>query len=163
MLSVDNRNFKERNYIQFGIFLLHTTMLNKNKLLVKYSKSFGPVGGIKQTIISNTLKYLLLDLIDSQKINIELQEKLNLDEIQLFEKLLTKSKLIGALNYKKVQIDTDKLIFNYKKRLIILQGSFDAGNDNDEIINESKELISKLYNLNELSKDNYNMLINIFN
>lgn len=162
-MQADTRSFRERNYIQFGIFTLHETMLNnKNKLLVKYDKSFAPVPSIKQTTVSDTFKYLIIDLLDTQKINIDLQKQLSNNEMDLFENLLKKSKTIGLLNYKRIKQNNETLIKNYKIRLTILQGSFNAGNINEEIINEALELINKLYELNELSTADFNMLNNVF-
>ena len=162
MLKADSRSFKEINYTEFGIFSLHLTMLNNNKLLVKYSRSFAPVPQIRQTKISNIFKYLIIDLLDTQKINIDLQKQLNESESDLLELLLTKSKTIGLLDYKRMSIDPKKLINTYKTRLTILQGSFGAGNENVEIIDESKALINKLHQLNEISLNDYNILINDF-
>ena len=162
MLKADIRTFKEINYTEFGIFSLHLGMLNKNKLLVKYGRSYAPVPQIKQTKISNTFKYLIIDLLDTQKINIDLQKQLNDSEADLLELLLMKSKTIGLLNYKRINIDPKKLINTIKTRLTILQGSFGAGNENVEIINESKALINKLHLLNEISLNDYNVLINDF-
>lgn len=161
MQSSDTQNSREKNYKTFGIFIIHFVKLNKNILIVKYAKSFAPIPSIKQTKISNTFKYLLIDILDTQKINIDLQNQLIPNELNIFENLLSKSKTIGLLNYKRNNLNQDTLIKAYKIRLTLIQGSFNAGNVNDESIEEAKDLVIKLFKLNEISIDDYNMLINV--
>jgi len=65
------------------------------------------------------------------------------------------------LNYKRNNLNQDTLIKAYKIRLTLIQGSFTAGNVNDKSIEEAKDLVIKLFKLNEISIDDYNMLINV--
>jgi hypothetical protein len=136
-------NYKEVNFYAFGKFILNRKRLNdENILLIKYPVSNAPIPKIKRTPITDEFKNLINDLLDTKKINIETQKKLTKKEADLFELLLRLSGLTDHLNYTRVSKD----INDYKKRFEVLQGSLNAGNDSDIIIDELKEIILLLSN-----------------
>lgn len=149
-------NFKNTYYIPFGKFVLNKKKLNDdNILLIKYPVSFAPVPKIKRTIISNDFKSIINDLFDTQRINTQTQKKLSMKELDLFELLLKLAGLTEVLKYKRIT----KNIEDYKQRFRILQGSINAGNDSEEIINELREIINVLAINNAITNENKLMLL----
>jgi len=166
-IQVKSRNLKSKSktindliknlYVPFGKYILNTKQLDNNILLIKNKKGLAPIAKLKRTPISNDFKNLLKDLIDTQKINIELQKELNNDEIILFEKLLTISNLVEVLNYKRYS----KTVDDYLHRLTIIQGSFNAGNTSNILKQEAIDIIKVLSNsiINKISPVDAEMLI----
>lgn len=166
-IAVKSRNLKskaktieeliEKLYVPFGKYILNTKQLKNNVLLIKNRKGLAPIAKLKRTEITDDLKNLLIDLIDTQTINIELQKELNNDEIVLFEKLLSLCKLKEVLNYKKYS----KTIDDYLHRLTIIQGSINAGNNSNILKQEAKDIIKFLSSpfVNKISINDAEMLI----
>jgi hypothetical protein len=156
--KIKENNFVNKYYYSFGKYLLNRKKLNENILLIKQIKSLGPVSKLKRTVISDDFKSLINDLLDTSKINIQTQKKIHQDEIILLEHLLNISGLTEVLNYSRKEKDAN----DYLDRLILIQGTFEAGNDNDDIKNEAIEIIKLLSNpnINRISINDANMLIN---
>jgi hypothetical protein len=146
-LSVVKTSFREKNYKEFGKFIINHAKLNKNILLIKYPKSLAPVSKIRSTKISNDFKNLIVDLLDTETINVVLQKKLKLNEVELFELLLRVSGLKEQLNYKKIEQSDEDLVH----RFYILRGELTAGNDSEIM---KQELISVINILNSKGKIN---------
>lgn len=166
-IQVKTRNLKskaktiedliEKLYVPFGKYILNTKQLKNNILLIKNKKGLAPIAKLKRTEITDDFKNLITDLIDTQKINIELQKELNNDEIILFEKLLSLCHLKSVLNYKRYS----KTVDDYIHRLTIIQGSFNAGNTSNILKQEAIDIIKVLSNpiINKLSLVDAEMLI----
>jgi hypothetical protein len=135
--------YSEINYYAFGKFILQRKLLNdENILLIKYPVSLAPVPKIRRTKISDDFKAIINDLLDTQKINIQLQKELNDKEQNLFELLINLSGLKDVLNYNRVYKD----VKYYMDKFEVLRGSIIAGNDNDEIKKELIDVIDLLSN-----------------
>jgi len=147
---------KTGRYIEFGKFILNYYQLeNNNILLVKYPKNLAPVSKLKRTIISDELKILLQNLIDTQLIDIDLQKQLKNDEILIFENLLNLSGLTKYLNYKRI----DKNILDYVHRYEVLKGGLNAGNQSTELKQELTEILQLFINKNIIdSKEGYELI-----
>lgn len=138
-------NKLKKGYVEFGEkLILNRLYLNENKLLVKYRKSHAPLERIRQTPISDDLKSLLIDLIDTNKINIDLQKELNNDEMLVFETLMKFSRRKEELCYQRRYKDAD----DYIKRFQLLQASIVAGNTSNPLI--LNELVDIIHTLNQL-------------
>jgi hypothetical protein len=148
---------KQKNYVDFGIFILNINQLKKNVLLIKYKRTIAPVNKLRRTAITDDFKNLLTDLIDTQEINIELQKELNDEEQELFEKLLTISKIAKPLKYKRYT----KSIEDYLHRIMIIQGSMNSGNTSDILKQEAIDIINILSNpiIKKISIEDAKMLI----
>ena len=148
-----------KRYIRFGKFDLNHYKLNQNVLLIKYPKSRGPVSTIRATKISDDFKSLILDLLDTQKINKALQKKLDKNEMDLFENLIRKSGLEEQLDYERSKMDVDDYVHKFE----ILRGELVAGQNSrimkDELIEVIKILNNKEYN--KISDEDANELIEI--
>ena len=139
----------ERRYVKFGKFVLNHFQLNKNKLLVKYPGSMGPVPKIRGTIITNDFKSLMQDLLDTHRINTAIQKKLSKSEAEMFGLLIRLAGLTEQLDYKEREMSID----DYIHRFDILRGELQAGNDS-KIMKE--ELIELIGILNKAGKINDN-------
>ena len=166
-IQVKSRNLKskaktiedliEKLYVPFGKYILNTKQLKNNVLLIKNKKGLAPIGKLKRTEITNDFKNLITDLIDTQRINVELQKELNNDEIILFEKLLSLCNLKDVLNYKRYS----KTVDDYIHRLTIIQGSMNAGNTSNILKQEAIDIIKILSSpiINKISPVDAEMLI----
>lgn len=166
-IQVKTRNLKsksktiddliEKLYVPFGKYILNTKQLKNNILLIKNKKGLAPIAKLKRTEITDDFKNLITDLIDTQKINIELQKELQKEEVFLFEKLLSLCNLKEVLNYKRYS----KTVDDYIHRLTIIQGSFNAGNTSDILKQEAIDIIKVLSNpiVNIISLKDAEMLI----
>ena len=157
--KVKKLTFVEVRYVAFGNFIINHFKLNENKLLIKYPGSHAPVPKIRSTIISNDFKRLMIDLLDTKKINIDLQKKLNATETTLFELLLRLAGLKEHLNYKKHTMSID----DYVHRFEVLRGELIAGNDSNEMKIELINIIKLLNNksINKISDEDAQELIEI--
>jgi hypothetical protein len=144
----------ERRYIRFGIFILNHHKLKSNVLLIKYPTSFAPVPKIRSTVISDTFKDLLHDLMDTQTINTAVQKKLSKKEADTFELLIRLAKLTEQLNYERQEMTVDDHI----SRFDILRGEMIAGNDSrilkDELI-ELVDILNKAGKIDDADKNDF--------
>lgn len=129
-------------YIEFGKLILQTKYLEENKLLVKYKNCKGPVPNFKQMNISDSLRILIQNLIDTKQINYELIQDCKQNERDLFEQLLKKADLITVLKYKRVEtkVTDEDLIQKFN----VLQGELMAGSDAPAIKKELKAITEQL-------------------
>jgi signal transduction histidine kinase len=135
--------FELDNYHVFGKFIINRHRLNnKNILLIKYPKSLGPIAKIPGQEVSDVMKNLINDILDTQRINIDLQRQLTEDEDKLLELLLRLSGLKQRLQYQTVPISVE----TYIKRYNILKGSLASGNDAWEVKRELRDIINLLSN-----------------
>jgi hypothetical protein len=148
----------EKYYVSFGKYIINTKQLNNNILLIKSIKSLGAVNKLRRTPITDEFKNLIIDLLDTGKLNIQTQKKLTQTEIVLLEHLLNISGLTEVLNYSRREKDTN----DYLDRLILIQGTLEAGNDNTDIKKEAIDIIKLLSNpnINKISIIDAEMLIN---
>lgn len=132
------------NYIQFGNKTqINIKKLDNNIILIKYIKNLGPLKNFPaQKGISNELKLILQDLVETGKINVDAQKKLSQSDIKLFEKILVLCKLKTHLQYKPYVPTIDDHI----ERFELLRSSLVAGNQSEEIKQELIQLIKLLSN-----------------
>lgn len=157
-IKIQNKQtYKQKNYYVFGKFILNRDYLNnKNKLLVKYGTgSHAPVPKIRQQSISDEFKSLINDILDTKRLNKDIQKRLQHNEQDLLELLLTLSGLKEQLKYQRLVNDIGDLIH----RFTILQGSVAAGNDSSEVIMEIKQVMTLLKLSGKLSESDFDMLL----
>lgn len=148
----------EKYYVSFGKYIINTKQLKNNVLLIKSIKSLGAVNRLRRTIISDDFKNLIIDLLDTGKINIQLQKQLKTKEIELLELLINISGLTDVLHYSRRERDSN----DYIERLILIQGTLEAGNDSEDVKKEAIDIIKVLSNpiINKISSSDAEMLIN---
>lgn len=158
MKKMFNDGIKPRlNYNEFGKFMINLKLLNKNILLLKYKKSYGPVPGLLRKTISNEFKDLLYYILDTNNIDYENIRELDENEREVFIDVLQKSGLdvVFRLDLKKTMEDEKELI----ERLSILQGEVEAGNNNAVILDESKDVLRRLRKIGRITESQYQDLV----
>lgn len=154
----EKEHFIDRLYTPFGKFIIQHEKLDNNVLLLKYPNSYGPTK-IKRQIITDDIRNLLVNLLDTGKIDIDLQKRLDKDEKELFKRLITLSGLSKFLNYQDIKPN----LKDYIDRIKIIQSSFAVGNNTTDNNEEIKELLQKLYELNNITLEERNELLECFN
>jgi hypothetical protein len=146
-----NLQVKKSSYETFGILMINIRFLDDNLLLAKHSASYGPVRNLRRTKISDDMVNILKDLLISSQINYNLLSELENEEIDLFDRLITKAKLKSLLQYKrsKIKLSPQKLKAKYN----ILKGQIIAGNDNKEIISDIESLLPDLVKSNVINEE----------
>lgn len=125
-------------FVPFGVFYIHKPkLMNDNRLSLKYP-SGACVRGFPSQIITDTLRNLLVKLIEDQKVDYKLLQSLSKTDSELFYSLIQKAKLdnqLGLSGYKDTEYQ-DQL-----KRFELLRGEILAGNNSPDIMKELKMLI----------------------
>jgi gas vesicle protein len=133
-------------------------LLDDNILLIKYKKSYAPMPSLRRTIISDELKDMIIYLFDTGEIDYQSGQKLSKSEKDIFDLLIIKSGLKTQLKYNKEKMkDTAEDII---EQFNILKGQIIAGNDNPEIKNKIKDLLSKMVNMNKINVETADDIIN---
>lgn len=141
-------------WVEFGNYMIHTKLLNENILLLKY-KTYSPITWLPRRNITDIFKQFWLDLIYTKTLNYGLLKKCDSSDIFLFEKIMKQSKV--NIQYDKKQ--TELNVNDYIEKFNILQGEIAIKNDNPEIKNELKIVISKLYELGRIKEEDKNDLL----
>ena len=143
--------FKD-NYVQFGSnIVINYKKLENNTLLIKYSKSFGPINKLRATKISDELKQFIIEIIQTDKINVDFQKQLNANDVSLFDKLIDICRIRTHLQYKRYIPNIDDHI----SRFNLLRAGLNAGNESIELRRELVELLTLLSSplINKITKN----------
>jgi hypothetical protein len=148
-------------YYSFGVFAVHKKSLGDNVLNLKY-KSFSQVHKFPKRAISEDLKDIILDAIETKKINNKLFNALaEADKIYLRD-VVTEAKLASVFpNIYPKLVSGDGVAVNSDpyERFDILKGELIAGNNNPEIKKEMRLLVNKFMKENLISsKDGFGIL-----
>lgn len=147
----------DRRYKRFGIFIINHYKLEDNILLIKYPNSFAPVPKLRSTKISNEFKNLLINMLDTGSINVELQKKIRINEIDIFDTLMKLSQLKDPLNYKRIEQSLENTIH----RFYILRSELFAGNDSEILKAELINVINVLNSKGKIGDEDATELISI--
>ncbi len=134
--------YLRKNYKLFGKLQLHNGHLFNNKLMVYYATG-SPFQKLKTKTISNDLATILLDILDTEgknEINQSIVGRLSDEERVIFKMLMDMSGLTQQMKYTHRPRTIDEVIARFK----ILQGSIDAGGDNELIVDELESLVKIL-------------------
>jgi hypothetical protein len=154
----DGIAIKNQTYKEFGKFMINFVLLDDNIVLIKYKKSYAPVPSLRRTIISDELKDMIIYLFDTGEIDYQSGQKLSKSEKDIFDLLIVKAGLKTQLKYNKEKMkDTAEDII---EEFNILKGQIIAGNDNPEIKDKIKDVLSKLVNLNKINVETADDIIN---
>ena len=152
---------KEDNptYRQFGKYVIHIPHLLNNKTANFKYPSLGSIPTIKPLTISDDYKDLLLDVLQTGKLNKKELERLPQNEIKHFERVAVGAGLVEQLGMKIGNTEEDKAD---AKRFELLRGEYLAGNNNDKMIKELRQLITKFINTGRLHKtEGLNLLLEL--
>jgi len=128
-------------YIEFGKFIIHRPQLEKNTLNFKYP-SEGRVPTLPIVNIGDDFKDFLLGVLETGKLSDNQFNKLSQNEKDFFIKAVKGAGLENSLFKGKGKLypDDEK---KDRDRFNILKGEFDAGNNNQNLIKELRQLVIK--------------------
>ena len=131
-------------YYSFGVFAVHKKSLNDNILNLKY-KSFSQVHKYPKRQISEDLKDILVDAIETKKINNKLFNALTDSDKSFLTELIVEAKLKDQFsNIFKTKVGEGIAVNeNPFDRFEILKGQLIAGNSSNEIKKELRLLVQK--------------------
>lgn len=138
----------EPKLVEFGRYNLHVPFLKKNLLTIRH-KSGANVSCIPRINISNTFKNLILELINTKKVNQRLYSSLDNSEKVLFHDVVNKCNIDETLNL----IQDESVIENKDyDRFLLLQGEIASGNNSIEILREFRSLTLKFMKDGSISR-----------
>ena len=130
----------EPRFREFGKYIInYPQLVNDNVLNLKFP-STGTIPSIKPVTIDENFKDFIIDVLDSGKVNQRHYESLTNAEKSHFMKIARGAKVVDILKIKPSEDDQE---VKDMKRLELLFGEINAGNDNDKMLKECKTLIKK--------------------
>ena len=148
-------------YKEFGIFKINTRHLPRNVLIVKYKSCLGPIPKLKQTPISSPLRIILTQLMDGNNTIDELYyQTLPLKEKGMLYYMLKRARLIDSTNYRDL---IKELPDQLREKFDIIRGQLEAGNNNDLLIEEAKDVVTAMNYIDLLTNKQYKELIDELN
>jgi hypothetical protein len=157
--GVKLENQENPTYRQFGKYVLHIPhLVNNNTANFKYP-SLGSIPSIKPLTVSDDYKDLILDVLQTGKLNKKELERLPQSEIKHFERVAVGAGLVEQLGLKLGSTEEDKAD---SKRFELLRGEYLAGNNNQDLIKELRMLITKFINTGRIHKnEGLNLLLEL--
>lgn len=127
-------------YREFGKYIVHyPQLLEENVLNLKFP-STGTIPSIKPVHIDDNFKEFIIDVLDWGKVNQRHYDSLTEPEKTHFLKIARGAKVLNTLKFKTPVEDKEEEDI---KRLQLLFGELNAGNDNPNMVKECKLLIKK--------------------
>ena len=157
--GVKLENQENPTYRQFGKYVLHIPhLVNSNTANFKYP-SLGSIPSIKPLSVSDDYKDLILDVLQTGKLNKKEFERLPQSEIKHFERVAVGAGLVEQLGLKLGNTEEDKAD---SKRFELLRGEYLAGNNNQALIKELRLLITKFITNGRIHKnEGLNLLLEL--
>jgi hypothetical protein len=141
---------EEPKFRLFGKFMIHMPQLHKDNILNLKYQSNGPIPSIKPVRVDDNYKEFVLDVIHSGRVNDRHFKSLTEPEQNHFIKITRGAGIIEHLKLKTQNHDKEA---EELKRLELLIGEVEAGNDNDKMIKEAKTLIKKYVSNGRINKN----------
>ena len=140
---------EQPRYKTFGKYIVHIPHLENDNVLNFKFPSMGSIPTLKPVSVDDNFKEFIIDILNTGKVNQRHYDTLTEPEKEHFNKVIKGAGLSNSLQFKiDNKIDEKKDI----KRLDILLGEINAGNDNEKLRKECKDLIKKCVNNGSLSK-----------
>jgi hypothetical protein len=131
---------EQPRYRTFGKYIIHMPFLENDSVLNVKFQSMGSIPSIKPVSIDDNFKEFVMDILNSGQVNQKHYNSLTEAEKAHFHKIVKGAGLTNTLKFKPDdKIDDKKDV----KRIDVLVGQIIAGNDNDRVFKEAKELIKK--------------------
>jgi hypothetical protein len=140
--NYDVKNEDLPKYSVFGSVLISPTELYHNNKLVIRNKLKNNIIGLRDRKVSDEFRDNILSIIKNEPI----LHSLNENEQVIYDTLITKANL-----HRKLPQTKNKTIEELKRRVVILEGAINAGNDN--VNEELKETLKHLVNLKVLGEN----------
>jgi len=133
-------------------------LLNNNTANFKYP-SLGSIPTLKPQTISQDYKEFLIELLNNGKFSDRDLKRLPQREIKHFERVAIGAGLVEKFGIKVGDNDEDR---KDAERFEVLKGEYLAGNNNEKMIKELRQLIVKFINSGRLIKsEGMNLLLQI--
>ena len=116
----------------------------KNILSVKQNGL--KINGVRNTSVSDEFVKIIMDLCKAKYPTTKDLNKLNIGENQTFDALL----YVAGL-HKRIEHTANKSVQNLKNRLTLIEGEISAGNTNDSLFTELRDIVYKLHHLGEIT------------
>jgi hypothetical protein len=142
-----NKEADQPRYREFGKYIIHYPHLIEESILNLKFPSAGSIPSIKPVKIDDNYRQFIIDILDTNKVNKKHHQSLTQEEKNHFAKIARGAKITNTLNFNPEEED-DK---DYK-RLELLIGEINAGNDNPKIAAEIKQLLKKYVENGKISK-----------
>jgi hypothetical protein len=139
----------EPKFRQFGKYIIHMPQLRNNNILNLKHKSGGSIPSIKPVYIEDNFKEFIIDILDSGRVNDRHYQSLTEPEQNHFLKAVRGAGIIDDLKLKTKNHDKEQ---EEIKRLELLLGEVNAGNDNAGILKEARTLIKKYVSNGRISR-----------
>jgi hypothetical protein len=131
---------EQPRYKTFGKYIIHIPYLENDNILNFKFPSMGSIPTLKPVNIDDNFKEFILDILETGKVSQKHYDSLTDAEKAHFNKVIKGAGLSNSLQFKADNKIDDKKDL---KRLDILLGEINAGNDNDKVKKECKELIKR--------------------
>jgi len=132
-----------------GKFQIDMEKLNNNILSIKYTKNNATIPALRPERISNDVKALIKDILDTH-FNHTFFDKLNDTDKRMVKRFVKTAKIPIEIN--------DKDDEEFQKRFEIIKGEIMSGNDNKDLRNEMKMYILQAIKENLISRHDALML-----
>ena len=143
--------------INFGKNKLLLNKLYYNNILSVKDSKMHSIEALKNQHVSDQFVKVIYNIYNNISNN---EANLSDKELELFHLLL----FVSGLNKKKnIDIKREDRITKLKERLLLVESQINAGNDNPVVLEEMKQIISKLYLYKAISLPNAKLYINQFN
>ena len=140
--AYDVKNEDLPKYSVFGSVLISPSELYHNNKLVIRNKLKNNIIGLRDRKVSNEFRDNILAILTNEPMMHELTD----EERVIYDTLITKANL-----HRKLPQTKNKTIEELKRRVVILEGAINAGNDN--VNEELKETLKHLVNLKVLGEN----------
>jgi hypothetical protein len=122
--------------MKFGKVYITADQLYYNNLLGIRNKNNRQVTGIPNVIVSDSLVHLIFKILDGGSVTKSDLSILKPNEKAIYDKLM---KLSGL--YKSMVNSVDETLSEMKKRLQLISGEIEAGNNNKELLKEAHGIL----------------------
>lgn len=138
----------------FGNLYVNEGALKRGNLSVK--RPYSNIIEISVKNISPLLKKMVIDIANTLEFDKKDYYNLDSSEKRVIERIIAKQKNMKNMNIEMlIDSDTQKI----RKRLEVLMGEVNSGNNSSELLQEIKELLKKLYNNGNISHFKYNSIL----
>ena len=132
--------------MKFGKVYITADQLYFNNLLGIRNKSNRQVTGIPNVMVSDTLVHLIFKILDGSNITKSDLSVLKPHEKIIYDKLM---KLSGL--HKSMVNSVDETLSEMKKRLELISGEIEAGNNNKELLKEAHGILFSMAQMNVIT------------
>lgn len=155
--------------IKAGKYYVSPASLDKGVLLVKM-RSGRKVAGFPKILLTNDQIYFIKNLLLNGVIDMQTYDEMDAEEKNVIDSFITFCKItdpitgeliMGQFIPEKNKTPTKKNLDQMVKRYNLLKGELMAGNNSDEIVNELKIIIDRLYDNGYIATKDYKKLVSI--